>query len=393
MNRYIRLIAALTCLVAWQLNAREVDWVRLYGSTEHDWAHSVAVAPDGTIAVAAGWNIGPGSGHLKVFKLDPNGTLLWDKDMGPKVSKADRDPALYYRFALAVTGKGELLVAGGKNPRSKLWGGRMLHKLDPDGNLVWEREFVEKNAFITYTDLAVRPDDSIVLVGRYDRDPFGEFGSQCWIQTTDPEGVPVFHTDWGADRAEDANSVALLPQGGFVIGGMTLSWGAGSADFFLTRVDEKNDLLWHHEFGGKEPDEIHDVATLPNGEIIAAGYTMSFGKGGKDMYVVKTDPEGAAMWERSFGTPQDDTAYAVTVTGDGRIVVAGTGVLGALKSTDIVIMELDDAGNHVWSTSMGGAQDDGAYGLASGPDGSVYVVGFTASSGAGKRDIYIVKLR
>jgi hypothetical protein len=394
MTAYVRITCTLVLLTtASPLWAQQVDWSRVFGTPEQDWGHSLVVDKHGNIAVAGGRGIGSAGGRLHVIKVDRDGKLLWEKDLGPKVSKPGRDPAKFYKFSMTSSGDGGYFVGGGKNPRSKLWGGRMLHKLDSEGNLVWEQEFIEKNAFVTYLGMASKPDGTAIQVGAYNKDPRGEFGSQAWVLITDKEGKRVFGTDWGADLNDDACSVVFLPQGGFAAGGMTVSWGAGGPDFFVTRADKKNDLLWHKEFGGKEPDELQVIEAMPNGQILVAGSTLSFGNGAKDMYVVKVSEEGDALWEQTFGTPRDDIAYALAATPDGGILVAGTSVLGAENKSDIVVMELDDAGNRVWSASLGGAQDDGAYGLAATEHGIFYLTGFTASEGKGKRDLYLVKFR
>ena len=65
------------------------------------------------------------------------------------------------------------------------------------------------------------------------------------------------------------------------------------------------------------------VAVLPDGNIIVAGYTESFGAGRRDVYVLKLSPYGKKIWEKTYGGRDWDEAHAVAVLPDGNIIVAG----------------------------------------------------------------------
>ena len=46
---------------------------------------------------------------------------------------------------------------------------------------------------------------------------------------------------------------------------------------------------WAKTYGGKDWDGARAVAVTPEGDIIVAGYTWSFGAGGKDVWVLRLD--------------------------------------------------------------------------------------------------------
>ena len=49
---------------------------------------------------------------------------------------------------------------------------------------------------------------------------------------------------------------------------------------------------WAKAYGGKGDDVANALAIAPNGDIIVAGYTESFGAGGSDVWVLRLPPDG-----------------------------------------------------------------------------------------------------
>lgn len=75
--------------------------------------------------------------------------------------------------------------------------------------------------------------------------------------------------------------------------------------------------------GGNKNDVAYSVQQTNDGGYIVAGYTESFGKGEKDIYILKLDKRGVVIWEKTFGGSKDDVAYLIQQTNDGGYIVAG----------------------------------------------------------------------
>ncbi len=54
-----------------------------------------------------------------------------------------------------------------------------------------------------------------------------------------------------------------------------------------------------------------------------AGWTESFGAGGRDVYVVKLDGAGNVQWTRTIGGGKDDAGHSIVQTVDGGYAVVG----------------------------------------------------------------------
>jgi hypothetical protein len=129
--------------------------------------------------------------------------------------------------------------------------------------------------------------------------------------------------------------------GGYIIAGITSSYGAGNYDVWLIKTDGEGNKLWDKTFGGSRYEQAWSVQqTLDVGYIIV-GYTMSYGAGNHDVWLIKTDGEGNKLWDETFGDSSYDEGRSVHQTlGGGYIIVGYTGSYGA--------------GNHdVWLIKVG----------------------------------------
>lgn len=98
----------------------------------------------------------------------------------------------------------------------------------------------------------------------------------------------------------------------------------------------------------------------------------------------------AIIWEKTFGGIENDVANALVETPDGGIIVCGnTESKGAGKS-DVYVLKIDNLGNMVWEKTFGGPEDDKANAIIMTSDGNYAIAGSTESFGKGKSDFWII---
>lgn len=188
-----------------------------------------------------------------------------------------------------------------------------------------------------------------------------------------------------------AYSVQLTADLGYIIAGYTRSYGAGESDVYVIKTDSLGNIQWEKTYGGSNDDFGWSVQQAADGGYFIAGYTSSFGHGDNDVYVIRADPFGDTIWTRTFGGTGRDVGYSLALSPDGGIVVAGiTGSYGV--NFDVYVIKLDSSGNTVWEKYFGGPEEDGAYSIAGMPDGGFIVAGDTRSFGTGAQDVYVIRL-
>lgn len=93
------------------------------------------------------------------------------------------------------------------------------------------------------------------------------------------------------DRAEHGRCVDKTLDGGYIIGSYS-DFGSDHDDIWLLKTDMNGDTTWTHRYGGGFSEGISDICTTPDGGFLFCGYTESYGLGGSDIYLVKTNENG-----------------------------------------------------------------------------------------------------
>ena len=105
-----------------------------------------------------------------------------------------------------------------------------------------------------------------------------------------------------------ARSVVQTSDGGYALAGHTASFGAGSYDAWLVKVDASGNAMWNKTYGGASSDKAYSVVQTSDGGYALAGFTDSFGAGNYDAWLVKVDASGNAMWNKTYGGAASDYA-------------------------------------------------------------------------------------
>jgi hypothetical protein len=227
------------------------------------------------------------------------------------------------------------------------------------------------------------------IVGRTESYGAGDF--DVWLVRTDENGDTMWTRTYGGPGYDAGRSVAQTPDNGFIVAGYTNSFGAGSYDVWLIKTDDSGDTAWTRTLGGADMDHGFSVLVASDSGYIMVGRTKSFGAGDFDVWLVRTDENGDAMWTRTYGGPNSDVGYAVQQTADrGYIMAASTQSFGAGES-DVWLLRTDSLGDTVWTRVYGGPSSDYAYTALPTPDSGYVVVGYTASFGAGDWDVWLLK--
>jgi len=129
------------------------------------------------------------------------------------------------------------------------------------------------------------------------------------------------------------------------VAGYTWSFGAGWSDVYLIKTNSTGDTLWTRTYGGSSWDEGYSVQQTTDGGYILAGWTSSFGAGGWDAYLIKTDSLGDTLWSRTYGGSYEDRGTQVQQTTDGGYIVSALTYSFGAGNSDVMLTKFDSLGN------------------------------------------------
>jgi hypothetical protein len=102
----------------------------------------------------------------------------------------------------------------------------------------------------------------------------------------------TFAKTYGGTDDNEASSVQQTSDGGYIVAGLTRSFGAGLSDAFLVKTDANGNIIWAKTYGEAGADGVSSVQQTSDGGYIVAGRTNSFGASSNDIFLVKTDANG-----------------------------------------------------------------------------------------------------
>jgi len=369
-------------LLAHPLEAGDTLWTRTYGGLKTDVGYAVQQTSDGGYIIAGYTNsFGPGDWDIYLIRTDKEGDTLWTKTYGGIGSDMG--------FSVQQTSDGGYIIAG-RTESSDVKGDVYVIKTDIKGDTLWTRTYGG-----VYNDgagsIQETSDGGYIITGfTYS---FSRGFGDIYLIKTDAKGDTLWTRNYGGGGEDWGVSVQQTSDGGYIIAGFTWSFGTrDNWDVYLVKTDTKGDTLWTRTYGGGKDDIGLSVQQTSDGGYIVAGATASFGAGGADIYLIKTDTSGDTIWTRSYGGEGDDFGYSVWQTSDGGYVVTGSSSSFSAGDTNVYLLRMDKRGDTLWTEIYGGAGEDWGTSIQQTSDGGYIITGGTESFGAGDLDVYLMKI-
>jgi hypothetical protein len=271
-----------------------------------------------------------------------------------------------------------------------------LIKTDSLGNTLWEKTFQESD-YAAGTAVQQTSDGGYILTG-YATHIIPGYASynDIFLIKTDANGNTTWNTIYGGTGSDWGFSVQQTSDGGYIIVGQTDSFGAGKTDAYLIKTDSQGAVIWEKTFGGGDMEWRFSGQQTSDGGYIIAG-TTDFDSGDDNILLIKTDLYGNPIWQRTFdgkeGKRVNANSVCQTIDG-GYIIVGSTGYPGSgMNPThdDVLLIKTDSKGAAIWEKTFGGTESDIGESVQQTSDGGHIVVGYTYSFGAGNYDIYLLK--
>jgi gliding motility-associated-like protein len=318
-------------------------------------------------------------------------------------------------YSIKFTTDGGTIVAGytdsddgdiSPQPNREYWDLWVI-KLDRCGNIQWERSFGGSN-YESARDVVQTADGGYIVAGETNSTDGGVVAGyggtkDIWILKLDPDGTLQWQKRYGGSGLDIANHIHLLSDGTFLLtassssndGNITGNHGtAGYTDGVLMKLDANGTLLWSRCYGGSKNEELLDIEII-NGKTYLTGYANSTDgdippqQKNYDVWLLALDANGNKIYSKVYGGSQNDVAYSMTRGNDGSLTLAGYttsndgDVSGPRGSQDYWIININPANGKLnWQRVMGGTDAEYANSVITDTDGG-YIIGGVSYSDDG----------
>lgn len=201
----------------------------------------------------------------------------------------------------------------------------------------------------------------------------------------------MFERTYGGSNTDGGSCVIQTDDNGYMVVGHTESFGAGGRDIYLIKTNEFGDLLWDKTYGGPANDQAGSIIKVTNDEYIITGITSSFGAGASDIYAIKILSNGDTIWSRSYGGINDETGSTIIKTIDNNFIVTGsTSSYGS--GLRVLIIKININGDTIWSKKFGKMNGNAGNKTLQTIDNRLIICGSTFNIGLNNtRDVYVIK--
>jgi len=320
MKKLLALLFFLSTFFAQQ------TWIKTYGGVDDDRGYSVQQTTDGGYIVAgyacSYWDT---LGDVYLIKTDSIGDTLWIRTYGGLNVDEGHSVQQTLDGGYVITGRTNSFGAGDYDA--------YVIKTDSFGDSLWTKTF-GGTGYDEGNSVQQTLDGGYIIAGTSIY--------QVYLIKTNNQGDTLWTQFYGRTNPNIGYSVRQTSDGGYIIAGRT--WGSPFYDVYFIKTNSLGDTLWTRIYGDYHQDEGHSVQQTSDGGYIIAGFTNSFGAS-VDVYFIKTDSLGDTLWTRIYGGTSADWGYSVQQTLDGGYVIAGSTYSFGAGGYDVYLIKTDVYGN------------------------------------------------
>ena len=410
----------------------DLDFIVTYGGTKNESAQSVTATQDGGYAILGYTQSIDGditdrfneNFDFWVLKYNADNSIQWSKTYGGSLDDRGND--------IIQTSDGGFAILGFSSSSDEdvtenagaqdYW----ITKLDVSGNISWQHSY-GYSGLDSGISLIQTTDNGFLMVGVLDVTASGgagnskldnkrHAGGDYWAIKLDAIGNEEWRKYFGGSFTDTPSDVIQTENGYLIIGSsdsddVDITNSNGSYDFWLIKISTTGILQWEKSYGGQEIDEAWAITNSGDGNFLIVGDTrsndqdVSENNGAADLWLIKINPTGTLLWEKSFGGSSFDVGRSVSKTFDDGFIISGSsrssdGDLSTNKGqNDAWVLKVDNEASIEWQHTFGGTDIDFAYDATELLDGSSVIVGESNSSDGdipenkGFTDLLIIKLK
>lgn len=328
-------------------------------------------------------SFGAGENDFLLLKTDRNGKRLWAKTYGAKKEDNGRH--------LARLSGGEYLMVGYSESFNQSFKEILVVKFTENGKTIWAKTFgLDRSDFAIYVQPTI--DGGFIILGETINNINHEKNQDIILIKANKAGNVEWSKIYGGTRTEYVYGIKQTSDSGYIVSGETNSFGAGDWDAMVVKIRSDGEVQWAKTYGGPDADYGRFAVQTSDGNYLLAGNTVGFSSPGIDMFECKLNPNGELIWAKTLSGDGTDYALELKNTPNG-VLLAGYSNSSGIAGEDAILVCLNPTdGKILWTKAFGGGKSDYGVTLNLTATSDILLGGTTNSEGAGKDDMFIVKV-
>jgi len=257
-------------------------WSQRYGGNDFDEGNSVQQTSDGGYIIIgeADFNGHHYRGNAWLIKTDVNGIIEWDKKFGGSLNDTGNAVQQTIDGGYIIIGSTESNAVGGYRDA---W----LIKTNESGYEEWSKVFGDSNDDRGLA-IAISQEGGYAITGH----TLQQSDQQAWLVKVDVEGLLEWDVVISGGVYDMGRSINQTTDLGYIITGTTTASSISHQNLWLLKFSGNGSLLWDKIYGGDLNDDGYSVQQTGNGGYVVGGVTESYGNGMADVWLIKTDSQG-----------------------------------------------------------------------------------------------------
>ena len=353
-----------------------VEWSRTFNRSYNDSGSFVLPTDDGCIVAGYTESRDSIDRDVWILKIDNAGNEIWNYTFGGKAWDNAK--------AIQQTNDGYLIVGSTSSfghGGSDVW----LIKIDINGRELWNHTF-GGSGWETGNAIERTHDNKYLITGY--TSSYGKGNGDLWLVKIDENGNEIWNHTIGGENYDEGRAIASI-EGGYIIAGLTESYGSGATDAWLVKVDENGKEIWNYTFGSGNNDLFNAIIESNDTGFVAVGHTLLEKPGHWAGLVVKVDSNGTEQWEKIISDDSICGISSIDLADDGYILV---GYSGYNETQDNLVVKLDSNGNILWKKSFGDIYGDAGVWIKGCGENEFLIAGYRDVNGKGNYDIWLLKI-
>ncbi len=253
------------------------QWDSILDIEGSDAAKWVMENNDGTYVVVGNWINLTDSGYY-VLGTDSMGAEVYNSTISMVYETLVEDAI--------STVSGDIVIVGNTYPNT-FSSDAFIARVSQGGTEFWNLTYTSPTNSEEAKGVVERDDGSLFVCGM--NDEYSAFYEDVWLIKIDPSGNEMMNWTYDLRAFEYANDIIILDDGLVMAGAQTFY--SSTYLSMIMKTDMNGNLLWSRLFGGAAWDEAVNIMPGKEGFLVS-GFTSSFGNGGLDIYVYRTNSTG-----------------------------------------------------------------------------------------------------